>query len=183
MKIYCLVLVVMSGALTLAASDSTGSIPAQAQSETRRNKSGEHSNDAPTPESAKPPASSVRAGKGRVQQRNAKANHVPLPARATKANRLKDPANSQAKSTTAVARTANKSGSSQSYVATKKASIQNKSATNVSAVQRQNMLPSSSSWFDNQRHRGSNPAVIGGLRTSKPSLTGAINGSSMSRKP
>ena len=183
MRISCLVLVVMSGALTFAASDFTASIPAPPQSETRTNTSSEHSNDATSPDSAKPPAISVRAGKGQVQQRNAKANHVPIPASAAKTNRLKHPSNRQAKSTTAVPRSAYKSGPSQSAVATKKRSIQSKSVTSVSAVRRQNMLPTSSASFDNLRHRGSNPAVISGLRTSKPSVTGAINGSSVSRKP
>jgi hypothetical protein len=67
-------------------------------------------------------------------------------------------------------------------VVAKKESIKNKSVTRVSAVQRQSMFPSASPSLDNPRHRGPNPAVIGGLGTSKPS-TEAINGSRMSRKP
>ncbi|MGB7864306.1 MAG: hypothetical protein WCF74_13010 [Candidatus Sulfotelmatobacter sp.] len=45
------------------------------------------------------------------------------------------------------------------------------------------MFPSASPSLDNQRHRGANPAVIGGLGTSRLGGTGAINGSRMSRKP
>jgi hypothetical protein len=65
----------------------------------------------------------------------------------------------------------------------KKGSIQNKSVTSVSAAQRPNMFPSTSPSLENLRHRGPNPAVIGGLAASKPSDTGAINGSRFSRKP
>ncbi|MGA2237084.1 MAG: hypothetical protein ABSG23_16595 [Terriglobales bacterium] len=65
----------------------------------------------------------------------------------------------------------------------KKTSIQNKPATGASSVQRLSMFPSSSPSLDNPRHRSPNPAVIGGLGTSKPNETGAINGSRFSRKP
>jgi len=163
MKISCLVLVVISGALTLGASDATASNPA--------------------PQRLEGAASTVPAGKRRVQHRAAKANQVPKPPHVANTNRLKRPPNGQARSTTATPRLQPQSRLSQSVVVEKRGSIQNKSVTSVSAVQRQSMFPSSSPSLDNLRHRGPNPAVLGGLGTSKPGGTGAINGSRMSRKP
>jgi hypothetical protein len=163
MKISLLVFLVISSALTLAASDATGSNPA--------------------PQRLEGAASTVPTGKRRVQHRAAKANQVPKPPHVANTNRLKRPANGQARSTTSTARLQPRSRLSQSVVVEKRGSIQNKSVTSVSAVQRQSMFPSSSPSLGNQRHRGANPAVIGGLGTSKASETGAINGSHISRKP
>lgn len=165
MKISCVVLWVISGALTLSPSDALASNPA------------------PQQDSAKPPASSVRTAKRRVQQKNAKANRVPLPTSVAKTNRLKRSRNGLARPTAATPRLQFQSRVSQSAVVAKKGSIQNKSETSVSASQRPSTFPSSSLTLDNQRHRSPNPAVIGGLGASKPSETGAINGSRFSRKP
>lgn len=163
MKTSLLVFLVISSALTLAASDATASNPA--------------------PQRLEGAASTVPTGKRRVQHRAAKANQVPKPPHVANTNRLKRPANGQARSTTATARLQPRSRLSQSVVVEKRGSIQNKSVTSVSAVQRQSMFPSSSPSLGNQRHRGPNPAVIGGLGTSKARETGAINGSHISRKP
>ena len=182
MKISCLVLWVFSGALTLAASDARASNPAPQQSEAAVNVSSQHPSETSSLDSAKPPASTGRPGKRRVQQKNAKANRVPLPASVAKPNRLKHPLNGQARPTAAAPRVQPQSRVSQSGVIMKKASIQNKPVTSGSAVQRQSMFPSSSPSLDNLRHRGPTPAVIGGLGTSKPNETGAINGSRLSRK-
>ena len=183
MKISCLVLWVISGALTLAASEATASNPAPQQSQPAANTPGEHLSDAASSDGAKPPASTVRAGKRGVQHGTAKPKRVPTPASVAKTNRLKHPPNAQARSTTATRRTPPQSGLSQSGVVAKKRSIQDKPVTSASAVQRQSMFPSSSPSLDSLRHRGPNPAVIGGLGTSKASATGAINGSHISRKP
>ncbi len=183
MKISCVILAVMSGALTLGISVALASSAAPQQSDAASNTASQHLSEAASADVAKPPASTERAGSRQVQHKNAKANRLPLPASAGKTNRLKHPPNGHSKSTTAVPRSAYKSGPSQSAVATKKGSIQNKSVTRVSAVQRPNMFPSSSPLLDNVRHRGPNPALIGGLGSSKPRESGAINGSSITRKP
>lgn len=162
MKISCLVFLVISSGLTLGSTDANASNPA--------------------PQRLEGAASPVPTGKRRVQ-RAAKANQVPKPPRVANANRLKRPAKGQARSTTATPRLQPGSRLSQSIVVEKRGSIQNKSMTSVSAVQRPSMFPSASPSLDNQRHRGANPAVIGGLGTSRLGGTGAINGSRMSRKP
>jgi hypothetical protein len=163
MKISRLVFLMISSALTLAASDATASEPA--------------------PQRLEGAASTESAGKHRVQHRAAKANQVPKPPHVANTNRLKRPANGQARSTSATPRLRTPSGLSQSVVVEKRGSIRKKAVTSVSAVQRPSMLPSSSPSLDNHRHRGPNPAVVGGLGTSKPGDTCAINGSRMSRKP
>ena len=163
MKISCLVFLAIGSAFTPAASDATTSNPA--------------------PQRLEGAASTVPAGKRRVQHRAAKANQVPKLPHVANTNLLKRPANGQARSTTATPRLQPQSRLSQSTVVEKRGSIQNKSVTSVSAVQRPSMFPSSSPSLDNQRHRGPNPAVIGGPGTSKPGGTGAINGSRFSRRP
>jgi hypothetical protein len=180
MKISCLVHLVMSGALTLALSNAVASNAAPQQSGAATNTPGEHPTVASSSDIAKPPASTMRAGKRRVQQRNAKGNHIALPASLAKTDRLKHPADGQVRSATATPRV---QAQSRLTVLTRKGSNQNKSVTSVSAVRRPSLLPSSSPSFDNQRHRGPNPAVISGLGTLKSSETGAINGSHTSRKP
>jgi hypothetical protein len=183
MKVSCLVLFVIGGALTLGASDATASNPAPLQSQAAVKTPSEHPIGVTSLDSANPPASAVRVGKRRVQQRNAKANHVPFPSRVAKTNRLKHLTNGQARSTIATPRLQPQSRLNQSAVVAKKGSIQDKSVASVPSVQRQSMFPSSSPSLDNLRHRGPNPAMIGGLGTSKAGETGAINGSRISRKP
>ncbi len=183
MKTSCLVLLVISGALTLGARDAAAWNQTPQQPEGAVNTASEHPRGAASPDISKPPASSVRTGKRRVQQKNAKTNHVPLPATVAKTNRLKHPLNGHVRSTTATPRSPYQSGLTHSIVVAKNGSIQNKAVSNVSAVQRSSMFPSSSPSLDNLRHRGPNPAVIGGLGTAKPSAAGAINGSRISRKP
>ncbi len=163
MKISLLVALVISSALTLGASDATASNPA--------------------PQRLEGAESTVPAGKRRVQHRAPKTNQVPKPPHEANTNRLKHPANGQTRSTTATPRLQPQSRLSQSVVVEKRRSIQKKSVTSVSAVQRPSMFPSSSPSLDNLRHLGPNPAVLGGLGTSKPGGTGAIDGSHMSHKP
>jgi hypothetical protein len=160
MKISCLVLAITS-TFTLTASEAIASNSA--------------------PKSLEGAASTVLAGKRRVQHRAAKANQLPKPPHVANTNRLKRLANGQAGAATATPRLQSHSRPSQSTVVEKRGSIQ--SLTSVSAVQRPSMFPSSSPSLDNQRHRGPNPAVIGGLGTSKPGGTDAINGSHFSRRP
>ena len=162
MKNSLLVFLAISSAFTLAASEATASNSA--------------------PQSLEGAASTVSAGKRRVQHRAAKANQVPNPSHVANTNRLKHLANGQARSTTATPRLQPQSRLSQSTAVEKRGSIQNKSVTSVSAVQRPSMFPSSSPSLDNQRHRP-NPAVIGGLGISQLGGTGAINGSRFSRRP
>jgi hypothetical protein len=161
MKISCLVFLAITSTFTLTASEAIASNSA--------------------PKSLEGAASTVLAGKRRVQHRAAKANQLPKPPHVSNTNRLKRLANGQARSTTATPRLQSHSRPSQSTVVEKRGSIQ--SLTSVSAVQRPSMFPSSSPSLDNQRHRGPNPAVIGGLGTSKPGGTDAINGSHFSRRP
>jgi len=183
MKTSCLALLVISGALTVAASDADASNPVLQQSGTAANIGSERKSDADPPDIVKPRGSTVPTGKRRVQQTYAKANRVPPPASVAKVNRSKHPPSGQARPTAGTPGLHPQSRLSQSAAVAKKGSIQNKSVTSISAVQRPRMFPSSSPSFDNLRRCGPNPAVIGGLGTSKPSETGAINGSRFSRKP
>jgi hypothetical protein len=155
MKIYCIVLLVFIGALTLGTSSTSASNLAPQQ----------------------------LVGKRRVKLRAPQAAHVPLPTKVGKKNRFTRLPNGQPRSMDATPRTPYQSGLSRSAVVAKKGSIRDKSMTGIAAVRRPNLFPSSSASLDNLRHRGPNPAVIGGLPTSKTNERGAINGSRISRGP
>jgi len=73
-------------------------------------------------------------------------------------------------------RTANKSGST-----ARQGPSQSRSVSS-SAVRSPRLFPSSSSSLDNVRHRGPNPAVVGGLTNAKATTIGGIDGSRISRK-
>ena len=76
--------------------------------------------------------------------------------------------------------------SARSGAAAKSALIQNETAKHALPVQSTSVRPSVASLNPlptNVRHRGSNPAVVGGLANSRNSDTGAINGTGMHRRP
>ena len=104
-----------------------------------------------------------------------------------KANRPKQLPNSRRRSIPGNAMNLHQPGSDKSGAAAKGGLIQNETANNAlpvrppSAVRpRQRVSPS----LNNVRHRGPNPAVIGGSAGNSNSRnTGAINGTRMHRKP
>jgi len=74
--------------------------------------------------------------------------------------------------------------SARSGAAAKSALIQNETAKHALPVRSTSVRPSVASLNPtNVRHRGSNPAVVGGLANSANSHTGAINGTRMHRRP
>ncbi len=76
--------------------------------------------------------------------------------------------------------------SARSGAAAKSALIQNETAKHALPVRSTSVRPSVASLNPlptNVRHRGSNPAVVGGLASSGNSNTGAINGTGMHRRP
>ncbi len=62
-------------------------------------------------------------------------------------------------------------------------SIQNEAVKRVLPVRSPSMLRPVTPSLDNARHRGPNPAAIGGSASSNASNTGAINGTGMHRMP
>ena len=76
--------------------------------------------------------------------------------------------------------------SARSGAAAKSALIQNETAKHALRVRSTSVRPSMASLNPlpaNVRHRGSNPAVVGGPANSRNSNTGAINGTGMHRRP
>jgi len=76
--------------------------------------------------------------------------------------------------------------SARSGAAAKSALIQNETDKYALPVRSTSVRPSVASLHPlptNVRHRGSNPAVVGGLANSGNSNTGAINGTGMHRRP
>jgi len=76
--------------------------------------------------------------------------------------------------------------SARSAAAAKSALIQNETAKHALPVRSTSFRPSVASLNplpNNVRHRGSNPAVVGGSANSGKSNTGAINGTGMHRRP
>jgi hypothetical protein len=73
-----------------------------------------------------------------------------------------------------------------SGAAAKSALIQSETAKHALRVRSTSVRPSVASLNGlptNMHHRGSNPAVVGGLANSRNSDTGAINGTGMHRRP
>ncbi len=72
-------------------------------------------------------------------------------------------------------------GSTDPGGAAKGESIQNKGARHAISVRPSSVAPSHTPPLNNVRHRGPNPAIVGGLGNTKNG--GAINGTWMIRKP
>ena len=74
-------------------------------------------------------------------------------------------------------------GSDKSGGAAKGGLIQNETVHNALPVRPSSVVRPTAPSLNNVRHRGPNPAVIGGSANSDRRNTGAINGTRMNRKP
>ena len=140
-------------------------------------------------------ANTASAGNPSKEQRDpshaSDKNHPRRRARLTATNHPKQLPNSRNRSTPGNAVNLHQPGSGKSGAAAKGGLIQNETASNAMLVRplgtvrptRASLNPS----LDNVRHRGPNPAVVGGSAGGSANLnssnTGAINGTRMHRKP
>jgi hypothetical protein len=74
-------------------------------------------------------------------------------------------------------------GSNKSGGAAKGGLIRNETVGNALPVRTSTVIRPTAPSFNNVRHRSPNPAVVGGSPNSHSSITGAINGTRMNRKP
>jgi len=101
----------------------------------------------------------------------------------TKANRPKRLSNDRQRSTLGYAMSLHQTSSGKSGDAAKGVLIQSETVNKPLSVRPQSALQPTVPWFINARHRGANPAVIGGSVNSDGRKTGAINGTRMIRRP
>lgn len=146
-----------------------------------------------------PPESSANTASANPEKRSAPSNlakratkKIPVPKRVT--HRRTSATNHAFTSTSSATANLPKFPSSRdrfvanSQVANKfaistKGPIQTKTVSSAPPVRRSSMLPTSASSLDAARHRGPNPAVIGGIGSFQAGNTGGINGSRIARKP
>jgi hypothetical protein len=118
-------------------------------------------------------------------------NHPRRRARLTAANHPKQLPNGRKRSIPGNAVNLHQTGSGKSGVATKGVSTQNETASKAIPVRRPGAVRPTATTLNpslnNVRHRGPNPAVVGGSAGGSANLnssnTGAINGTRMHRKP
>jgi hypothetical protein len=99
------------------------------------------------------------------------------------ANRPKQLTNGQKRSTAGTATNFRQPASGDVRGAAKREVIQNHTFNSTPPVRRVTVARPNVLSPKNVRHRGPNPAVVGGTTTSGSSNTGAINGTRMNRRP
>ncbi len=136
-----------------------------------------------------PPADDGRhqtGGKASAEQRDLRGasekNHPPRRASLTKANRPKQLPHSRQRSLPGNAINLHQPGSDKSGGAAKGGFIQNETVHNALPVRTSSVVRPTVPSLNNVRHRGPNPAVVGGLANSDRRNTGVINGTRMNRK-
>ena len=183
MKTVCLIFTIGCAVLMCVASYAASVDPAPQQSSESSMKagSGDRANN------ATPADGGTHGGKPSDEKRDRRRvpgkDYPPSQASLPKANRPNQIPNRQEHSTTANAMNLHKPGSDKSSGAVKGGLIQNEKGNHVLPVRSPSIVRPSVSPLDNVRHRGPNPAVIGGSANSITRNTGAINGTRMNRKP
>ncbi len=127
-------------------------------------------------------ASDEQRDHGRASDRNnppSRASLIGL----TKANRPKQLPNRRQRSIPGNAMNLHQPGSDKSGGAAKGGLIRNETVNDALAARMPSVVRPTVPSFINVRHRGPNPAVVGGSALSHSSNTGAINGTRMNRRP
>src|SRR5208283_435 len=150
------------------------------------NKAGDHPHDAV--HSAPPDAGKRRKeGNPSDEQRGPRyasgKNHPRSRASLTAANRPKQLPRNRKRSITGNAMNLHQSALDKSGGAATGGLIRNETVKNALPVRPPSVVRSAVPSLDNVRHRGPNPAVVGGSANSDSRNTGAINGTRMNRKP
>ena len=110
-------------------------------------------------------------------------NHSRSRAILTAANRPKQPPNRRKRSLPENAMNLGQPGSDNSSGAAKGRLVQNEAVNNALPVRPPSVVRLTGPPLNNLRHRGPNPAVVGGSANSYSRNSGAINGTRMNRKP
>jgi len=160
----------------------------QTSRESSANTASDHPGD-PAQRDAAPPRDERHQTEGKASHeqrdhsRASDTNHPPSRASLTKVNRPKQLPNSRQRSLPGNAMNLHPPGSDKSAGAAKGGLIQNETVNNVLPVRTPSVVRPTVPALNNVRHRGPNPAVVGGSPISHSSNTGAINGTRMNRKP
>lgn len=116
---------------------------------------------------------------GKDSDKNRPSGHASM----TSANRPKYVPSRQEHSTPGNAMKLDQLSSAKSGGATRGAQAKNDKVRDVRLVRPQSLARTSTPSFDNLRHLGPNPAIVGGSVNSGSRNTGAISGTGMKRRP
>ncbi len=191
MKTTCLLFLTISwAALTHGTGYAVPSGPASQQTspESSANTASDHPRD-PAQRDA-PPADDGRhqtGGKASAEQRDLRRasdkDHPPRRASLTEANRPKQFPHSRKRFLPGNAINLHQPGPDKSGGAAKGGLIQTETVNNALPVRPPSVVRPTVPSLNNVRHRGPNPAVVGGSANLQSRNTGAINGTRMNRKP
>jgi len=118
-----------------------------------------------------------------VHRRAVERNHADSHNSLTKATRPKQPLTNGEHSRSGSAANLRQSGPNRSGGAAKDGLIHNETLNRTLTVRQPSVLRTDAPSLNNVRHRGPNPAVIGGPASSGTGNTAAINGTHMGRRP
>jgi len=119
----------------------------------------------------------------RGNRRASDKNHPPNQASLAKANRPSQLPNRREHSVTGNAMNLHRPGSDKSRGVANDGLMRNETVKSALPVGSLSVVRPTAPSLNNVRHRGANPAVIGGLVSSKSANTGAINGTRMNHRP
>ena len=172
MKIACLVLMLIGWAANHGATHAS-----QATSASHRQSSGSTANEVVGQPSH---AASVDHGKTRGKPSDGQRDrHANL----TTANRPRQLLNNRKHFVIQKALNVHQPSKNRSTGAVSKPAAESELNSQARSVRPPNLVPSARSSPNNARHRGPNPATVGGTANSNARNVGSINGTRMSRKP
>lgn len=118
-----------------------------------------------------------------VRRRAVEKNHAYSHASPTKVNRRKQPSSNGLHSAVGNAADVRQSHSNTSGAGTKEILTHNQTVNRTPPVRPSGVVRTNAPWVNNVRHRGPNPAVLGGPASSGTRNTAAINGAHLGRRP
>jgi hypothetical protein len=185
MKVTCLLFLTMTCA-TLMQGTSYATPSQQTSAESSANPASDQPHNA---KHAAPADDGKRQKEGnpsdeqRDRRHTSDRNHPRSRTSLTAANRPKQLPNSRKRSIPGNAMNLHQPGSDKSGGAAKGGLIQNETVNNALPVRPPSVVRPAVPSLNNVRHRGPNPAVVGGSANADSRNTGAINGTRMNRKP
>jgi hypothetical protein len=189
-KITCLVFILIgSAALTLGTIYAAPSNPDRASHQSSFETSANTVGNLTPDTKLAAPADEGKRQKGRNPSRErrdhrqvSEKNHARSPATIIK-DRPKQLANDRERFLSGIALNFHQRGSDKSVSAANDGLIQNEAVKSGRALRRPYVIPLAGASPTNVRHRGANPAVIGGSANSNGKNTGAISGICVRRRP
>jgi hypothetical protein len=157
--------------------------PPQAPSRSTPNAVGSRSHEA---DHAAPPADGTRVGKPSQDQQNHRevSGNKPSPSNTSpsKANHRNEVPNRRERSASQDSKNSIHPGSDKSAGATQNGLVRNETVNHAASKRASNTARPTVPSLSSARHRGANPAIVGGAGNSNSRNTGALDGTHMNRR-